>query len=53
MTRFDLCPECGAVGAIAVIDHDGDEQRAVCSVCFVHLRHSLTDGRWKAESYGE
>jgi hypothetical protein len=52
MTRLNRCPECGAVGAIAVID-DGDDQRAVCSACFVHLRHSLTDGRWKAETYGE
>jgi|SoiMethySBSTD1v2_1073268.scaffolds.fasta_scaffold1046696_2 hypothetical protein len=52
MMKFERCPECGGLGVIDVID-DGDGEHAVCSACFAHLRHSLTDGHWKAETYGE
>jgi hypothetical protein len=48
--RFERCPDCGAAGSIHVLDESGHDE-GICVVCFVHVRRSLIDARWKVRTY--
>ena len=47
---LERCPNCGAAGSIHVL-HDSGREEGICMVCFVHVRPSLIDGRWKVRTY--
>jgi hypothetical protein len=49
--RYERCPGCGAAGSIHVLD-GSEHEEGICAVCFVHVRRSLIDRRWKVRTYG-
>jgi len=50
MDLSERCPDCGAAGSIHDLE-DGAQDEGICVVCFVHVRRSLIDGRWKVRTY--
>jgi len=48
--RSERCPDCRAAASIEFLD-DGEREEGICMVCFIHVRRSLIDGRWKVRTY--